>query len=78
MEFLIIFGNFVTKNRAFGNNTTFLQQFFRFQGNFPPPRSYALEKGYGDLVHQVQMLENLQDFYQKPEENLRKIEFSIL
>ena len=26
------FRKFVTKNRAFGNNTIFLQQFFRFRG----------------------------------------------
>ena len=33
-----IFRKFVTKNRAFGNNTSFLQQFFRFRGGgeFPP------------------------------------------
>ena len=39
------FRKFVTKNRAFGNNTIFLQQFFRFRGggNFPPsPPGYAL------------------------------------
>ena len=32
------FGQFVTKTRDFGNNTIFLQQFFRFRGggNFPP------------------------------------------
>ena len=29
------FLKFVTKNRAFGNNTIFLQQFFRFRGDFP-------------------------------------------
>ena len=28
----IIFRKFVTQNRAFGNNTIFLQQFFRFRG----------------------------------------------
>ena len=38
IEFLINFGKFVTLNRGFGNNTIFLQQFFRFrgEGNFPP------------------------------------------
>ena len=42
LNFLIFiyfcFGKFVTKNRAFGNNIIFLQQFFRFRGggNFPP------------------------------------------
>ena len=41
--FNFIFGKFVTKNRAFGNNTSFLQQFFRFRGDFPPsPPGYAL------------------------------------
>ena len=36
LNFLFLF---FTKNRAFGNNTIFLQQFFRFRGgggNFPP------------------------------------------
>ena len=41
MEFFIfyfIFQKFVTKNRAFGNNTIFLQQFFQFGGgDFPLP-----------------------------------------
>ena len=35
-----IFRKFVTKNRALGNNTSFLRQFFRFRGGgvspFPP------------------------------------------
>ena len=36
--FFLFFLKFVTKNRALGNNTIFLQQFFRFrgEGNFPP------------------------------------------
>ena len=36
--FFIFFRKFVTKNRAFGYNTIFLQQFFRFRGGgeFPP------------------------------------------
>ena len=42
--FNFIFRKCVTKNRAFGNNTIFLQQFFRFRGGgisrFPP--GYAL------------------------------------
>ena len=34
--FYFIFRKFVTKIRAFGNNTSFLQQFFRFRGGgFP-------------------------------------------
>ena len=33
--FYFYFWKFVTKNRAFGNNTIFLQQFFRFLGDFP-------------------------------------------
>ena len=41
LNFIIIFGKFVTKNRAFGNNTSFLQQFFRLRGGdfspLPPP-----------------------------------------
>ena len=32
-----ILRKFVTKNRAFGNNTIFLQQFFRFRGGGLPP-----------------------------------------
>ena len=31
MEFLATFGKVVAKNRAFGNNTIFLQQFFQFR-----------------------------------------------
>ena len=42
MEFFINFGKFVTKIRAFGNNTIFLQQFFGFTVDFPPlPPGYA-------------------------------------
>ena len=34
--YFLFFRKFVTKNRAFGNNTIFLQQFFRFRGGpFP-------------------------------------------
>ena len=51
--FFYFFRKFVTKNRAFGNNTIFLQQFFRFRGrgNFPPsppwlrPWNYILHLG---------------------------------
>ena len=32
IEFLASFGKVVAKNRSFGNNTIFLQQFFRFRG----------------------------------------------
>ena len=32
LNFIIIFGKIVTKNRALGNNTIFLQQFFRLRG----------------------------------------------
>ena len=42
MEFLSIFGKVVAKNRAFGNNIIFLQQFFQFRGDVPcvpPPLS---------------------------------------
>ena len=36
MEFLFYLAKFGTKNRAFWNNTIFLQQFFRFRdGDFP-------------------------------------------
>ena len=43
--FNFIFRKFVTTNRAFENNTSFLQQFFRFlEEEFPPlPPGYALE-----------------------------------
>ena len=35
---ILFFRKFVTKNRAFGNNTIFLQQFFMFRGgDFPLP-----------------------------------------
>ena len=37
MEFLIIFGNFVAKNGAFGKNTIFLQHFFGFFGGGDSP-----------------------------------------
>ena len=41
--FNFIFQKRVTKNRAFGNNTIFLQQFFRFLGrDFRLPPGYAL------------------------------------
>ena len=37
LNFILIFGKFVTKNRALGNNTTFLQKLFGFGGGgFPP------------------------------------------
>ena len=39
--FKFIFRKFVTKNRAFGNNTIFLQQFFWFRA-FPPPLATPL------------------------------------
>ena len=42
LNFYFYFGKFVTKNRAFGNNTIFLQQCFRFRGDFPLPPGYAL------------------------------------
>ena len=32
----MIFGKYVTKNRAFGNNTIYLQQFFGFGGGVSP------------------------------------------
>ena len=49
-----IFRQFVTQNRAFGNNTSFLQQFFRFggRGNFTPfPPGYAL--GWNAVIYSV-------------------------
>ena len=44
LNFFIFIRKFVTKNRAFGNNTIFLQQFFRFRGggNFPLSTGYAI------------------------------------
>ena len=38
-KFYFIFRKFVTKNRAFGSNTIFLQQFFRFRGGVGFPSS---------------------------------------
>ena len=45
LDFFIIFGKFVTKNRDFGNNTIFQQQFLRFRGGgiSPFPPGYALD-----------------------------------
>ena len=50
MEFLATFGKVVAKNRAFGNNNIFLQQFFQFRGGggrslcSPPGGAYAYVK----------------------------------
>ena len=38
----LCFRKFLTKNRAFGNNTNFLQQFFRFRGGWNPPPFHHL------------------------------------
>ena len=38
-----MFFKIVAKNRAVGNNTIFLQQFFRFRGGGGFPPAYALE-----------------------------------
>ena len=43
--FNFIFRKFVTKNRAFGNNTSFLQQFFRFRGGEFSPSPLATPLG---------------------------------
>ena len=43
--FNFIFRKFVTKNRAFGNNTSFLQQFSVVSGGFLPSPGYALGSG---------------------------------
>ena len=37
LNFYLFLGKFVDKNRAFGNNIIFLQQFFRLGGLNPPP-----------------------------------------
>ena len=37
LNLIMIFGKFVTKNRAFGNTTIFLQHFFGLGGGYPPP-----------------------------------------
>ena len=37
--FLYFLGKFVAKNRNFGNNITFLQQFFSGSGGFKPPKT---------------------------------------
>ena len=45
LNFLFL-GKFVTKNRAFGNNTLFQQQFFRFRGGgVPLPLATPLLEG---------------------------------
>ena len=41
LEFIIIFGKFVTKNIAFWNKTILLQQFFQFRVDFPLPHCYV-------------------------------------
>ena len=41
MEFLFFLGKFVTKDRAFGNNTSFLQQFFSVSGGGVSPSPLA-------------------------------------
>ena len=49
--FNFIFRKFVTKNRAFGNNTSFLHQFFRFRGGdfIPFPPGYAFGQRWNSL-----------------------------
>ena len=45
IEFVTIFGKVAAKNRAFGNNIIFLQQFFPWGGErslFPPGGAYVL------------------------------------
>ena len=49
LNFMIIFGNFVPKNRAFGNNTIFLQQSFRLRGGGGPPPQIRQCAGDGVL-----------------------------
>ena len=41
IEFLISFGNFLTKTRVFGNNYIFLLDFFGFGMISPYPHGYA-------------------------------------
>ena len=50
----LFFRKLVIKNRAFGNNTIFLQQFFRFRGGgFPlPPWLRPWAEAIGD-IHQI-------------------------
>ena len=43
--FLSISGKIVTKNRAFGNNNIFLQQFFRLRGVLPFPQGSSQGEG---------------------------------
>ena len=54
LQFLTIFGKVDAKNRAFGNNTIFLQQFFQFRrGAFlcpPHGGAYGLEN---DIKHRM-------------------------
>ena len=54
LNFLFFFRKFVTKNRAFGNNTIFLQQFFPFRGgDFLLPPSYAIALGCSAGIESV-------------------------
>ena len=48
IEFLTIFGKVVAKNRAFGNNIIFLQQFFQFRGGGTFPVSPPPGGAYGN------------------------------
>ena len=51
--FFLLFRKFVTKNRAFGNNTIFLRQFFRFRGGIPPfPFATPLHMGASCMSNQ--------------------------
>ena len=45
MEFLTIFGKVVAKNRAFGNNIIFQQQFFSLSGGGSPCSPLASNPG---------------------------------
>ena len=49
--FFLFFRKFVTKNRAFGNNTIFLQQFFRFRGGGIPPSPLATPLPYSVVLN---------------------------
>ena len=62
LNFYFYFGKFVTKNRAFGNNTIFLQQFFPVSGGFPLffPLATPLDPSEFRMTHLPAIVEPIQ------------------
>ena len=65
--FNFYFGKFVTKNRAFGNNTIFYNNFFCSGGgrNFPLPHGYALDSHYLMMQHHYLIMNVFKETNQK-------------